>query len=35
MSEKVFDSNNLDTWEKAAAKHSPGGDFRVQQAGKA
>ena len=26
MSEKVFDSNNLDAWEKAAAKHSPGGD---------
>ena len=28
MSEKVFDSNNLDAWEKAAAKHSPGGDVK-------
>ena len=26
MSEKFFDSNNLDAWEKAAAKQSPGGD---------
>ncbi len=26
MSEKFFDSNNLDAWEKSAAKHSPGGD---------
>ena len=26
MSEKFFDSNNLDVWEKAAAKQSPGGD---------
>jgi len=28
MSEKVFDSSNLDAWEKAAAKHSPGGDVK-------
>ncbi len=28
MSEKVFDSNNLDAWEKAAAKHAPGGDTK-------
>jgi methylmalonyl-CoA mutase len=28
MSEKFFDSNNLDAWEKSAAKHSPGGDVR-------
>ena len=28
MSEKVFDSSNLDAWEKAAAKHSPGGDAK-------
>ena len=28
MSEKVFDSNNLDAWEKSAAKHSPGGDVK-------
>ena len=28
MSEKFFDSNNLDAWEKAAAKHSPGGDVK-------
>ena len=27
MSEKFFDSNNLDAWEKAAAKQSPGGDI--------
>ena len=26
MSEKFFDSNNLDAWEKAAAKQAPGGD---------
>src|SRR5574343_1851327 len=26
MSEKFFDSNNRDAWEKAAAKQSPGGD---------
>src|SRR5574343_138359 len=26
MSEKVFDSNNLEAWEKAAAKQAPGGD---------
>ncbi len=26
MSEKFFDSNNLDAWKKSAAKHSPGGD---------
>ena len=26
MSDKFFDSNNLDAWEKSAAKHSPGGD---------
>ena len=26
MSEKFFDSNNLDAWAKAAAKQSPGGD---------
>jgi methylmalonyl-CoA mutase len=26
MSEKFLDSNNLDVWEKAAAKQSPGGD---------
>ena len=26
MSEKFFDSTNLDAWEKAAAKQSPGGD---------
>ncbi|MDZ4316219.1 MAG: methylmalonyl-CoA mutase [Azonexus sp.] len=28
MSENVFDSKNLDAWEKAAAKHSPGGDVK-------
>jgi len=28
MSEKFFDSSNLDVWEKAAAKHSPGGDVK-------
>ena len=28
MSEKFFDSNNLDAWEKAAAKHSPAGDVK-------
>jgi methylmalonyl-CoA mutase len=28
MSENVFDSSNLDAWEKAAAKHSPGGDAK-------
>ena len=28
MSEKFFDSNNLDTWEKSAAKHSPGADVK-------
>jgi methylmalonyl-CoA mutase len=28
MSEKVFDSKNMDAWEKAAAKHSPGGDVK-------
>ncbi len=28
MSEKFYDSGNLDAWEKAAAKHSPGGDAR-------
>jgi len=28
MSKKVFDSSNLDAWEKAAAKHSPGGDVK-------
>ena len=28
MSEKVFDSRNMDAWEKAAAKHSPGGDVK-------
>ena len=28
MSEKFFDSNNLDAWEKSAAKHSPGGDVK-------
>lgn len=28
MSEKFFDSNNLDAWEKAAAKHSPNGDVK-------
>ncbi|MDP3538385.1 MAG: methylmalonyl-CoA mutase [Azonexus sp.] len=28
MSEKFFDSNNMDAWEKAAAKHSPGGDVK-------
>ena len=27
MSEKFFDSNNLDAWEKAAAKQAPGGDI--------
>ena len=27
MSEKFFDSNNLEAWEKAAAKQSPGGDI--------
>jgi methylmalonyl-CoA mutase len=26
MSEKFLDSNNLDAWEKAAARQSPGGD---------
>ena len=26
MTEKFLDSNNLDAWEKAAAKQSPGGD---------
>ncbi len=26
MSEKFLDSNNLDAWEKAAAKQAPGGD---------
>src|SRR5574343_1735856 len=26
MSEKFFDSNNLEAWEKAAAKQEPGGD---------
>jgi methylmalonyl-CoA mutase len=26
MSEKFFDSNNLEAWEKAAAKQAPGGD---------
>ncbi|MCL2523997.1 MAG: methylmalonyl-CoA mutase [Betaproteobacteria bacterium] len=26
MSENFFDSNNLDAWEKAAAKQAPGGD---------
>ena len=28
MSEKFLDSNGLDAWEKAAAKHSPGGDVK-------
>ena len=28
MSEKFMDSNNLDAWEKAATKHSPGGDVK-------
>src|SRR5574343_114526 len=28
MSESFFDSNNLDAWEKAAAKQSPGGDVK-------
>ena len=28
MSDKFFDSNNLDAWEKSAAKHSPGGDVK-------
>ena len=28
MTEKVSDSSNLDAWEKAAAKHSPGGDAK-------
>ena len=28
MSEKFFDSNNLDAWEKLAAKHSPAGDVK-------
>jgi methylmalonyl-CoA mutase len=27
MSEKFFDSNNLEVWEKAAAKQAPGGDI--------
>ena len=26
MSEKILNSNDLDAWKKAAAKHSPGGD---------
>ncbi|HSG22510.1 MAG TPA: methylmalonyl-CoA mutase family protein, partial [Azonexus sp.] len=28
MSEKFFDSKDLDAWGKAAAKHSPGGDVK-------
>ncbi len=28
MSEKFLDSSSLDAWEKAAAKHSPGGDVK-------
>ena len=28
MSENFFDSGSLDAWEKAAAKHSPGGDVK-------
>jgi methylmalonyl-CoA mutase len=28
MSEKFMDSKNLDAWEKAATKHSPGGDVK-------
>ena len=28
MTEKFLNSNNLETWEKAAAKHSPGNDVK-------
>ena len=28
MAENIFDSSNLDAWEKAAAKHSPAGDVK-------
>jgi methylmalonyl-CoA mutase len=28
MSENFLDSSNLETWEKAATKHSPGGDVK-------
>jgi methylmalonyl-CoA mutase len=28
MTEKFLNSNNLETWEKAASKHSPAGDVK-------